>query len=115
MVVQVIFFATYQSNKVRIKLTTYNPKHRSTFLVHTVETEKRLEGLQKLLQYVKTKLHGPEHAYTVTWAFKSDEEKPKLVESYFYAHDIYSLLDKFFYEKNRDEYIIYQIKLNAQS
>ena len=36
-------------------------------------------------------------------------------KSYFYCKDIYELLDKFFYDKKKENYVIYEIKLNPES
>ena len=38
------------------------------------------------------------------------KNKNGLVTSYFYASDIFNLLDKFYYDKNREDFIIYEIK-----
>ena len=108
------FRYSHQGPKVRTKLVTWNPKHRSTFLVHEVEASSRIDTLKDLLIYVKDKIRDQERPYTVKWYFKHSKNTNdlKLVTSHFYATDLYSLLDKFYYDKNKDDYQIVEIKLN---
>lgn len=101
-----------KNDKIRCKLVTWNPKHRSTFLTHECEADSREEALYKILIYVKDNIRGPEKSYTVTWKLKRDT---KLVTSHFFAHDVYGLLDKFYYDKNKSDFVIYQIKLNPEA
>merc|ERR1719229_730778 len=49
------FRYSYQGPKVMAKLVTWNPKHRSTFLVKEVESLSRVDALQQLFVYVKDK------------------------------------------------------------
>ncbi|ETO17450.1 hypothetical protein RFI_19872 [Reticulomyxa filosa] len=165
------FRYSYQGHKVRVKLVTFNPKHRSTFLVHEIECKTRFEALTDILQYVKDRVRDEEKCYSVTWKMKENGLTPRtsksseqmssigktknnnttqnknnedkdehettasdniisissqsnskkgtdeygLTTSHFYAQDIYQLLEKFFYDKNKDDYIIYKIQLNPNS
>ncbi|ETO35421.1 hypothetical protein RFI_01642 [Reticulomyxa filosa] len=147
------FRYSYQGHKVRVQLVTFNPKHRSTFLVHELECQTRYNALTDMLQYVKDRVRDEEKCYSVTWKMKesalttkvkrtsqnfreadasSDKASEKtnssnsdsydgkssvvindineagFTTSHFYANDIYQLLEKFFYDKNKDDYIIYQ-------
>ena len=100
-----------QGSKVRAKLLTWNPKHKSTFLVKEIETDSVIQALKQLLKYVKDKIRDDEKPYTVKWHLK-DSDDPKLITSHFYATEIYDLLQKFYYDKNHDDYQIIEIKLN---
>ena len=108
------FRYSQQGPKIRTKLVTWNPKHRSTFLVHETEARSRIDALHELLMYVKDKIRDQEKPFTVKWHLKNTNEC-KLVTSHFYAQDIYNLLDKFYYDKNRDDYEIIEIKLNPST
>lgn len=108
------FRYSHQGPKVRTKLVTWNPKHRSTFLVHETEARSRIDALRELLMYVKDKIRDQEKPFTVKWYLKNTSDC-KLVTSHFYAQDIYNLLDKFYYDKNRDDYEIVEIKLNPST
>lgn len=108
------FRYSHQGPKVRTKLVTWNPKHRSTFLVHETEARSRIDALNELLLYVKDKIRDQEKPYTVKWHLKNTMDM-KLVTSHFYAQDIYNLLDKFYYDKNREDYEIIEIKLNPST
>ena len=100
-----------QGSKVRAKLLTWNPKHKSTFLVQEIETNSIIQALKQLLRYVKDKIRNDEKSYTVKWHFKNSDDS-KLITSHFYATEIYDLLQKFYYDKNHDDYQIIEIKLN---
>merc|ERR1719384_3054270 len=54
------FRYSHQGSKVRTKLVTWNPKHRSTFLVHETEARSRTEALNEMLMYVKDKIRDQE-------------------------------------------------------
>lgn len=108
------FRYSHQGSKVRTKLVTWNPKHRSTFLVHEVEARSKVECLNQLKLYVKDKIREKEKPYTVRWYLK-DSSNPSLVVSHFYAQDLYTLLDKFYYDKNKEDYEIVEIKLNPST
>eukprot|EP01084_Bolivina_argentea_P156497 272754_1 len=73
-----------QGSKVRTKLLTWNPKHRSTFLVREVEARSRVETLNELSAYVKDKIRGREKPYTVKWHLGNSNDM-QLVTSHFYA------------------------------
>lgn len=106
------FRYSQQGDVILCKLVTWNPTHRSTFLTHQCEAMSREEALYKMLMYVKDHIRGPDRSYTVTWRAKNSS---KLVTSHFFAYDIYGLLDKFYYDKQKSQFIIYQIKLNPES
>eukprot|EP01084_Bolivina_argentea_P243973 408838_1 len=108
------FRYSQQASKVRTKLVTWNPRHKSTFLVREVEARSRIEALNELLIYVKDKIRDEEKPYTVKWHIKNTDDM-KMVTSHFYAMDIYNLLDKFYYDKNRDDYEIIEIKKNPST
>merc|ERR1719229_62419 len=105
------FRYSQQTLKIRAKLVTWNPRHKSTFLVREVEARSRIEALKELLAYVKDKIRDQEKPYTVKWHIKNTNDM-KFVTSHFYAMDIYNLLDKFYYDKNRGDYEIVEIKKN---
>jgi len=108
------FRYTPQGPKVRCKLVTWNPQHKTTFLVREIESFSRIEALNQLLVYVKDKIRDAEKPYTVKWHLRNSQST-KLVTSHFYAEDVYSLLDKFYYDKNRNDYEIIEIKLNPST
>lgn len=111
----------------KIHLLTYNPIHGETFLLHTENIIYSRIGetiwwpvlgtYENLLRFIK-ELVGviptpPDfkvitNTYTLTWVNKDGVS----TKSYFSGNNIYEVLDKFYYGKNRLSYNILEIKLN---
>jgi hypothetical protein len=113
----------------KIHLLTYNPSHGETFLLHTETINDHenfivhnawwpvLNTYSKILRFVKELVgvikmpddfrHNA-NTYTVIWVNKEGES----TKSYFSGNNIYEVLDKFYYGKNRLSYNILEIKLN---
>jgi len=87
---------------------TVNPRHNQSFLFHTVRGVDKVDALHKMLAYVKEH-HKEENSYTIQWM---QVGKEKLHTSYFRGHNVYEVLDKFFYGRERHAYKIFSITLN---
>ena len=114
----------------KIHLLTYNPIHGETFLLHTENIIYStigetiwwpvLETYEKFLRFIK-ELVGviptpPDfkviaNTYTLTWVNKDGIS----TKSYFSGNNIYEVLDKFYYGKNKLRYNILEIKLNPST
>ena len=94
-----------------ITVMTYNPKTRETFLLKEVSAESDEKGLLKVSEYVKS--HKVDYdSFTVVWAKKGETKQSP---SYFHCKDALEALEKFFFNKQREEYVIYSVNMNPKS
>ena len=107
----ILFNYKEKENVVRLDLITINPRHEQSFLFHSVKGLDKIEALQKLLAYVLTN-RNKENSYTVQWMEMGTDE---LHTSYFQAKNMYDALDKFYYERDVNQYKIFSINLNPIS
>lgn len=103
-------FSKHNRYKI-IRVFTDNPKTQESFLLKEVECENIYNGLSFILNYVNN--HKKDYSsFTIEWAKKG---KTLSNISYFYCHDAKEALDKFYFNKERDEYIVYSLKINPIS
>ena len=114
----------------KIHLLTYNPIHGETFLLHTENIIYSTIGetiwwpvlgtYEKLLRFIKELVGviptAPDfkliaNTYTLTWVNKDGIS----TKSYFSGNNVYEVLDKFYYGKNKLSYNILEIKLNPSA
>lgn len=94
-----------------VTVITYNPNTRETFLLKSVCEKTDEEGLEVISTYVKS--HKIDYdSFTISWAKKGESKQSK---SYFYCKDILEALEKFFFNKQREDYVIYSVNMNAKS
>lgn len=106
-----IFNFKQKNEVVRFDLVTINPKHEQSFLFHTVHGTDKVDALKKMIEYID--LHYPsEGSMTIQWIKLGDN---KLHTSYFRAKNMYEALDKFYYERDMNQYKIFSITLNPVS
>ena len=106
-----IFNFKQKNDVVRFDLVTINPKHEQSFLFHTVHGTDKVDALKKMIEYIDQ--HYPqEGSMTIQWIKIGDN---KLHTSYFRAKNMYEALDKFFYERDMNQYKIFSITLNPVS
>lgn len=104
----VIFDFSTLENVVKLDLITINPRHEQSFLYHTEKGIDKLETLKKMFDYVMIN-NKEENHYTVQW-IKNGESN--LHTSYFRAKNIYEALDKFYYNRELNTYVVFSIALN---
>ena len=93
-----------------IRVTTYNPKKNETFLLIEIPCDDEVDGLKSVLDWIKShKLTSQDISHTILWMKKGEGVTYK---SYFYATSVRKALDKFFFDKKEDDYIIYEVKMN---
>jgi hypothetical protein len=94
-----------------ITVMTFNPKTRETFLLKEVKAKTDEEGLTQISEYVKG--HKIDYdSFTVIWVKKGNS---KQALSYFFCKDALEALEKFFFNKDREEYIIYSVTMSPKS
>lgn len=105
-------FKTFFNQSPRtITVMTYNPKTKETFLLKEVNAKTDEEGLVQIAEYVKT--HKVDYdSFTVLWTKKGDTKQSS---SYFYCKDALEALEKFFFNKEREDYVIYSVTMSPKS
>lgn len=98
---------------VMLKLLTYNPTHKSHFLLHAIESDSKVHCLEKMYDHIFTlkttlkKKDNPYLIYLIEWYCPDTQ---KIVKSSFYGDNIEQVLMKFNYGKQK-KLVIYNMKL----
>lgn len=96
----------------QVTVMTYNIHSKATFLLKEVIAPTIEDGLKEILKYVKS--HKEDYdSFTIVWAKKGTVKSTE--KSYFYCKDLFEALEKFYFNKNREEYVIYEAKMNARA
>ena len=94
--------------KVRLDLITINPRHSQSFLFHSELGIDKLDGLRKMLDYVRS-YKDKYNSYTIQWIANGDSE---LHTSYFTATNMYDALDKLYYGRDINTITVFSVVLN---
>ena len=101
-----------------IELVTYNPTNNTHFLLHTLSHPEKLVAINNMYKHIfelkeslKRKIVS-HNSYTVDWYSKPQSKR---FISYFYGYDMQEVLNKFYYNKLAESFIIHSIKLNPLS
>jgi len=91
---------------------TYNSLTKETFLLKKVLAKQSYKiCLEDILDYViNSKVTV--NSYTVEWSLLKNGRMGPYNTSYFYCKNTVEVNDKFFHNKNVDDYVIHLIKLN---
>jgi hypothetical protein len=98
-------------NNLMVSAYTYNSTTRETFLLKKEVGLSYIDCLEKILEYVKSS-QTSYNSYTVIWNRKGRSERNV---SYFSCRDILEVVDKFFEGKDKNLYLVYEIKMNTIS
>jgi len=94
--------SVYQGGtNTNLKVITYNPIHKTHFLLH------QIDGIDAL-----DTLHTKYASYTVEWWHV---DKQGINRSYFYGQNIEEVMKKFYYCKRREDYTILSVRLNPET
>jgi len=91
-----------------LDLKTVSPRHKQSFLFHSVEALTKEDCLYKMLAYLR-EYRVKESSYTVQWSLMGEEE---LHTSYFRANNILSALDKFYHARDLNSIVVFSVVLN---
>lgn len=97
-----------------LKLITYNPMHKTHFLLNMIKGEDKLDCLDKMYDHIyklKTSLkekESPYLNYSISWYCPNTQ---KTITSSFYGESIEQILLKFNYKKDK-KLVIHHMKLN---
>jgi len=101
---------------IKLDLITINKEHNQKFLFHSVKGGSKMEILKTMITYINEykknleiyeiewldiKLHGNQHGSIQT--------------SWFRGNDIFDVLNKFYYEKEKSQFKIFKIKLMPEA
>ena len=120
--------STTNSQDVKLNLVTYNLKHKTHFLLHSISIrtmnnthdnkiiclEKMYDhiyGINEIMSQKNDGSYNGEKCYTIKW---SDSEKNGLQTSFFYGKDIEEVIKKFYYGKSTKQYTIFFMSLNSE-
>jgi hypothetical protein len=106
-----VFNFRQKNDLVRLDLVTINPTHEQSFLFHTEYGTDKVDALTKMYGYIKER-YPVESSMTIQWMHLGENS---LHTSYFRAKNMYEALDKFFYERDMNQYKIFSITLNPIS
>lgn len=106
-----VFEYSNVEGRSKLDLITINPRHRQSFLFHSVEAYDRLDAINKMLDYVKNYKEKENH-YTIQWMTRGDDE---LHTSYFRASDVYGALDKLNYGRDMNKISVLSVVLNPMT
>lgn len=105
---RLIFDYAQKKKGIKLDLFTINPRHDESFLFHSISGETKVDVLQEMLDYA-AKSSQQEQSFTVQWTQRGSGE---LHTSYFRAHSMYEVLDKFFHGREKHEYVLFSITMN---
>lgn len=83
---------------------TINPQNNETFLLKTSTGNTLEEALGEILKHIK--MLTEKTPFAVEWVKVGESGKRHV--SYFYSHDMLEVMQTFFKDKNRVDYIIYK-------
>lgn len=99
-------------DRVQVIARTYNPGTKEIFVLTTATGDNEQICLETISEYVDT-IKTNISSFTVEWARKGDNGVRH--KSYFHGVDVKEVCDKFYGNKKREEYIVYEIKINPIS
>jgi len=103
-----IFNFSDTNGKTLLHLVTLNPRHNQSFLFHDEEGYDKVDVMKKMLKYVKN-YKDKESSYTIQWRH-TDEDV--LNTSYFSAKNGQSALDKLFYDRDPNSFMVFSVIMN---
>lgn len=107
----IIFQYDEMDNGVKLDVVTVNPRHRQSFLFHSVIGYDKLDSLKKMLAYV-VEFKAKESSYTIQWSLHGEDD---LQTSYFRAKNVMEALDKLYYGRDMNAVTVFSVVLNPLS
>ncbi len=92
----------------RLDLITINREHNHKFLFHSVTGASKVLLLKEMLRYIE-EYNRQQETYQIEWTHLKDLSK--MQDSWFRGNDIFDVLNKFYYGKEKSQFKIFKIKL----
>jgi hypothetical protein len=86
----------------------HNDAHAGNFLFHKIKSNSKLYCLKLMIDYIRSDYKKNYQNYEIIWRKKEDS---KDTISWFYGRSFLDVIDKFFYLKDSQDIIIYEVKL----
>jgi len=96
-----------------LKVITYNPSHKTHFLLHQINGIDALDTLHKMYEHLyNIKDNANYVSYVVEWLYK---DIMNINRSLFYGENMDEIMKKFYYRKRKDDYTMLSIRLNPET
>ena len=96
-----------------LKVITYNPSHKTHFLLQQINGIDALDTLHKMFDHLyNIKDNANYVSYVVEWLYK---DIMNINRSLFYGENTDEIMKKFYYRKRKDDYTMLSIRLNPET
>jgi hypothetical protein len=93
---------------IKLDLITINKEHNQKFLFHSITGASKIGILKEMLAYID-EFKKQLESFEIEWM---DTHNPdKMQTSWFRGNDIFDVLNKFYYSKEKSRFKIFKIKL----
>ncbi len=97
-----------QAPTIKLDLITINQEHNHKFLFHSCMGNNKINILEEMIAYINEyKKH--QETYAIEWM--ENKKGDEVQTSWFRGNDIFDVLNKFFYNKEKSQFKIFKIKL----
>lgn len=93
---------------IKLDLITINQEHNHKFLFHSCSGGNKINILEEMIAYI-TEYKKHQETYAIEWMNAKQTEE--IQTSWFRGNDIFDILNKFFYNKEKSQFKIFKIKL----
>ncbi len=97
---------------LKLDLITINREHNHKFLFHAVTANSKVSLLREMIRYIDDYKRHQEN-YQIEWMHIKDQDK--MQNSWFRGNDIFDILNKFYYSKEKSQFKIFKIELKPMS
>ncbi|MCS6821456.1 MAG: hypothetical protein NZ551_06260 [Microscillaceae bacterium] len=94
---------------VKLDLITINKEHNQKFLFHSIQGKDKVSILEEMIAYIDNYKRHLE-IYEIEW-LNLKAPNPSIQTSWFRGNDIFDVLHKFYYDKEKSQFKIFKIKL----
>lgn len=108
---EAVFEYGEEGGETTLSLITINADHRQSFLFHDTRGRDKVAALERMAEYVEN-YRDKESSFTIQWAVRGTS---RLHTSYFRGADVFDVLRKFTWGRDRNTIVIYSVSLNPLS
>jgi hypothetical protein len=97
---------------IKLDLITINKEHNHKFLFHSLQGLTKISILKEMIAYIN-EYKKQQETYSIEW---TDNKTPDKIQiSWFKGNDIFDILHKFYYTKEKSQFKIFKIKLMPEA
>lgn len=97
---------------LKLDLITINREHNHKFLFHSLTGNSKVALLREMIRYIDEYKRQQEN-YQIDWT--NLKEPNKMQSSWFRGNDIFDVLNKFYYGKEKSQFKLFKIELMPMS